>query len=111
MAFRKFKESLQFRNGNLNLKISKEDLEEFNQDQVLFLSDLLWNLDCEFLGETFCLSNFEMGHIIYNNYMDCWYIFNWSLLDTLATGKTVKLYARKMDNEMREMVEKERNSG
>jgi hypothetical protein len=108
MAFRKHDESLQFRNGNLNLKISKEDLKEFNKDQVLFLSDLLFWFDCEFIGETFFLSNYDTGHIIYNSYMDCWYIFNWVLLDTLATGKTVKLYARKMDDEMREMVEKER---
>lgn len=69
MAFRKHKESLQFRNGNLNLRISKEDLEDFNKDQVLFLSDHLFWLDCEFVGETFCLNNFETGHIIYNTYV------------------------------------------
>ena len=107
MAFRKYKESLQFRNGNLNLRISKEDLEDFNKDQVLFLSDLLFWLDCEFVGETFCLNNFETGHIIYNSYMDCWYVFNWSYLDTLALGHTVKLYAREMDDDIRDLVSKE----
>ena len=71
MAFRKYKESLQFRNGNLNLRISKEDLEDFNKDQVLFLSDLLFWLDCEFVGETFCLNNFETGHIIYIYFKIC----------------------------------------
>lgn len=107
MTFRKHKESLQFRNGNLNLKISKEDLEDFNKDQVLFLSDLLFWLDCEFVGETFCLNNFETGHIIYNSYMDCWYIFNWSELDILANGYTLKLEANEMNKGIREIVDKE----
>lgn len=107
MAFRKHKESLQFRNGNLSLRISKEDLKDFNKDQVLFLSDLLSWLDCEFVGETFCLNNFETGHIIYNNYMDCWYIFNWSDLDALALGRAVKLIAREMDDDIRDLVSKE----
>jgi len=107
MAFRKYKESLQFRNGNLNLRISKEDLEDFNKDQVLFLSDLLFWLDCEFVGETFCLNNFETGHIIYNSYMDCWYVFNWSDLDVLALGFAVKLFAREMDDDIRDLVNKE----
>lgn len=107
MAFRKYKESLQFRNGNLNLRISKEDLEDFNKDQVLFLSDLLCWLDCEFVGETFCLNNFETGHIIYNSYMDCWYMFNWSELDILANGYTLKLEANEMNEDIREIVNKE----
>lgn len=107
MAFRKHKESLQFRNGNLNLRISKEDLEDFNKDQVLFLSDHLFWLDCDFIGETFCLNNFETGHIIYNAYMDCWYIFNWSDLDVLALGFAVKLIAREMDDDIRDLVNKE----
>ena len=107
MAFRKYKECLQFRNGNLNIRTGKEDLEDFNKDQVLFLSDLLCWLDCEFIGETFCLNNFEIGHIIYNAYMDCWYIFNWTDLDKLAEGKSVKLFAREVTSEDRELIERE----
>lgn len=107
MAFRKYKESLQFRNGNLNLRISKEDLEDFNKDQVLFLSDHLFWLDCEFVGETFCLNNFETGHIIYNSYMDCWYLFRWFDLNVLALGFAVKLVAMDMNDYIRELVNKE----
>ena len=81
-----------FYNGNLNIQIPKEDLAEFNKDQVLFLDDLLSDLDCEFIGETYCLNNFETGHTIFNSYMNCCYIFAWSDLDRLAAGKTVKLY-------------------
>ena len=107
MAFRMYNDCCQFRNGNIHLRIRKEDLEEFRNDQVLFLSDLLFWLDCSFVGETFCLSNYAEGHIIYNRHMDCWYIFNWDDMDVLANGKTVILYSRRMDDEIRELVEHE----
>ena len=97
----------QFKNGNINVKIEKEDLEDFSNDQVFFLSDLLWYMNCEFIGETFCLGNYETGHLIYNSYMDCCYIFAWSDLDKLAEGKSVKLYAREVTDEDRELIERE----
>lgn len=107
MAFRMYESCKQFKNGNIHLRVRKEDLSEFNRDRVLFLSDLLFWLDCEFIGETFNLSNFATGHIIYNGYMDCWYIFNWDELEILGEGKTVILYARKMDDEIRGMIQNE----
>ncbi len=97
----------QFKNGNLNIRIEKEDLEDYLKDQVFFLSDLLWYMNCEFIGETFCLSNWETGHLIYNSYMDCCYIFPWRELETLDAGKTVKLYAHKPTEDERELIEKE----
>ena len=97
----------QFRNGNINLRIEKEDLEDFKKDQVFFLSDLLWWMNCDFIGETFCLNNFETGHLIYNSYMDCCYIFAWSDLELLAEGKTVKLFAKEVTEDDRELIERE----
>lgn len=97
----------QFKNGNINVKIEKEDLEDFKKDQVFFLSDLLWWMNCEFIGETFCLNNFETGHLIYNSYMDCCYVFAWSDLDKLAEGKSVKLYVREVTADDRELIERE----
>lgn len=97
----------QFRNGNINLRIEKEDLEDFKKDQVFFLSDLLWWMNCDFIGETFCLNNFETGHLIYNSYMDCCYIFAWSDLEQLAKGKTVKLFAKEVTEDDRELIERE----
>ena len=96
---------IQFKNGNINLRIPKEDLEDFKKDQVLYLSELLsWN-NCDFIGETYCLNNFETGHTIYNWYMDCTYIFPWRELDTLASGKMVKLYARPVEDWEQELLE------
>lgn len=96
-----------FYNGNMNLQIPKEDLEEFNKDQVLFLPDMLSYLDCEFIGETYCLNNFETGHTIFNSYMNCCYIFAWSDLEKLAKGRCVKLHARPVTEEDLEMIERE----
>lgn len=96
----------QFNNGNLNIQIPKEDLTEYNKDQVLFLDDILSGLDCEFIGETYCLNNFETGHTIFNSYMNCCYIFAWSDLDQLAAGKMVKLYARPVTEDDREIMER-----
>ena len=95
-----------FYNGNLNIQIPKEDLEEFNKDRVLFLSNLLSYLDCEFIGETYCRNNFETGHTIFNSYMNCCYIFAWSDLDRLAKGLSVKLYARPVTEDDIEIMER-----
>ena len=97
----------QFKNGNLNIRIDKEDLEDFHRDEVFFLADQLWNMNCEFVGETFCLNNYETGHLIYNSYMDCCYIFPWKELKTLVEGKTLKLYAHEVTGYERELIEKE----
>ena len=97
----------QFKNGNLSVRVEKEDLEDYLKDQVFFLSDLLWHMNYDFIGDTFCLSNLETGHLIYNSYMDCCYIFPWRELETLADGKTVKLYAHKPTEDERELIEKE----
>lgn len=98
---------IQFDNGNLNIRVMKEDLVHFQKDPVFFLSELLSDLNCEFVGETFCLSNFDTGHLIYNSFMDCCYIFPWRDLETLCSGKTVKLYAHRVTDDEREWIEKE----
>ena len=98
---------IQFKNGNINLRIPKEDLEDFKKDQVLYLLELLsWN-NCDFIGDTYCLNNFETGHTIYNWYMDCTYIFPWRDLEMLAAGKMVKLYAHPVSEDEREIIEQE----
>lgn len=107
MSLRSHDECTLFRNGNLSLRIPKDQITEFNKDRVLYLSDLLSWMDCEFIGETFNLSNWVTGHLIYNSYMDCCYIFAWDELDRLACGLTVKLYARPVSEEERKLIENE----
>lgn len=80
---------------------------ENKRDSLLTLSSVLDEIDCSFIGETYCLNNYETGHTVYNSYSDLVYIFTWSKLETLEAGKAVKLFARKPDETDRELIEME----
>jgi len=95
----------EFKNGNINIKLDNDAIEEFKKDELLFLCDCLSWIDCDFIGETYCLSNYDIGHTLYNSYSDLVYIFPWSCLEDLKQGKTVKLYARKPDKWDRGLIE------
>ena len=97
----------EFKNGNINIKYDPERIAEAAKDPVLIIASVLEWIDCYFIGETYCLSNYATGHTVYNVYSDRVYIFPWEALETLAAGKTVKLYARKPDEFDREIIEKE----
>ena len=79
----------EYKNGNITIKFDSE------------------LIDCEFIGETFYLSNYETGHLIHNCYSDLVYIFAWSDLEKLQQGKTVKIFARIPDESDRELIEME----
>lgn len=97
----------EYKNGNITIKYYKEGIEESKKDNVLLLSSLLEMIDCSFIGETYCLSNWETGHTIYNAYSDLVYVFPWSEIEELEQGKTIRLYARKPDETDKEILEKE----
>lgn len=97
----------EYENGNITIKYYKEGIQESKRDPILTLSSLLDMIDCYFIGETYCLSNYETGHTIYNIYSDLVYIFAWSEVETLEVGKAVKLFARKPDETDRELIEME----
>lgn len=89
----------EFKNGNINIKYDPDTIKEAIKDELLTLFNLLGNIDCYFIGETYCLGNYETGHTVYNIYSDLVYIFAWSDLEELKAGHTVKLYARKPEKE------------
>lgn len=97
----------EYKNGNITIKYYKEGIEESKKDNILLLSSLLEMIDCSFIGEIYCLSNWATGHPIYNAYSDLIYIFAWGDIDKLEKGKTIRLYARKPDETDREILEKE----
>jgi len=97
----------EFQNGNINLRFDRTMIEEAQKDEILTLVSLLETLDYYFIGESYCLSNYETGHTVYNAYSDLVYIFAWSELEKLIQGKTVKLYARKPNKTDREILESE----
>ena len=97
----------EFKNGNISIKLDKFAIDEMEKDSLYYISDLLDWLDCYFIGEDYCLSNYETGHTLYNCHSDLVYIFHWCYLDQLKEGKTVRLYARKPDAADREILESE----
>ena len=104
----RFDEVKRFKNGNLNIRFFDENIQDcktgkFSDIELLYFA--LENVDCYFIGEQFCLSNYTMGCYIYNYYNDCYYILNFSDLDILLQGKTLKLYARyDIDDDMRDLI-------
>lgn len=90
-----------FKNGNYNVKMEKDD---FNKESTLI--NLLWALgeyDCGLFGDEYCLGNaIGMAVDVYDYYTDKLVRIPYSILDDLEMGKTVKLYARKLDEFDRE---------
>lgn len=87
----------EFENGNINIKLSVDAIANINAGKysdIEVISWLLDGLDCYFIGEQFCLSNFDMGVSIYNCYSDLVYILAFSdIINKLMQNKTLKLYA------------------
>ena len=106
----RFHEVKRFKNGNLNVKFFQENIEDYKAGKfsdIELLSFALEDVDCYIIGEQFCLSNYAMGCLIYNAYMDCIYILNFNDLDILLQGKTLKLYADfRIDEDTREIMER-----
>lgn len=106
----RFDEVKRFKNGNINVRFFDENIEDCKAGKfsdIELLSFALENADCYIVGEEFCLSNYAMGCLIYNAYMDCIYILNFNDLDILLQGKTLKLYANfNIDDETRELIER-----
>ncbi len=90
--------AVEFKNGNINVKLDKETLENIGKGDLgaLFCAldgALLW-LDCEFYGEDYCISNYDMGTALFNSHNGKVYEVSHSdLLGVLGEGKTLKLYA------------------
>ncbi len=97
----------EFKNGNLSIRYYREGREFAARDAVLALSEALDLVDCYLIGETYCISNWETGHTVYNAYSDLVYIFAWSDLEKLAAGRAVRLYARRPDEADREIISRE----
>ena len=97
----------EYKNGNIIIKYDRDMIAESERDSLLTLSSVLDEIDCSFIGETYCLNNYETGHTVYNAYSDLVYIFAWSELEALEAGKAVKLFARKPDETDRELIERE----
>lgn len=100
----------EFQNGNLSIRFPVEYRGKLKSGVVSAIEVISWvldELDCYFIGDTFCLGNDAMGAMIYNCYSDLVYIINFNDIDeTLAAGHWLRLYARIPDKNDREVIDK-----
>lgn len=104
---RKTDHCTEYKNGNIAIRYDPDTIADSKKDDVLTISDVLSEIDCDFIGESYCLNNWEMGHTVYNVYSDLVYVFPWRSLESLEAGKTIRLYARKPDETDREILARE----
>ena len=97
----------EYKNGNIVIKYDSELIELAKKEPIFAIETALDGNDCYFIGETYCLNNYETGHTVYNAYSDLVYIFAWSNLKALEAGKAVRLFARKPDETDRKLIERE----
>ena len=95
----------EYKNGNITIKYDEDAISDARKDAILTISEILSQIDCVFIGDSFCLSNYEIGHLIYNLYSGYAYIFPWRFLDTLLEGKTIRLYASVPDADTLRYIE------
>ena len=100
-----------YKNGNITVKFSPDDIASIRTGRVSdieILSYILESVDCYFVGDNFCLSNYDMGCLIYSAYSDKMFILAFSDLENiLMSGKTLRLYARTPDETDRELLANE----
>lgn len=98
----------EFNNGNLSIRFPVEYRDKLKSGVVSAIEVINWvldELDCYFIGEEFCISNYSMGAMIYNCYSDLVYIIDFSDIENvLAAGRWLRLYARKPDETDRQVI-------
>ena len=95
----------EYRNGNITIKFDLTcEIREKSSD-IEIAAWLLDSLDTYIIGDQFCLSNYDMGCMLYNLHSDYVYILSFSELDkAYNTGNVLRLYARRPDANDRETI-------
>ena len=104
-------EGQRFKNGNLNIRFSPDEIQDINAGKYSQIELLSWKLeafDTTFIGEQYCLSNYTVGVTLYSYYSDNVFLLDLSDLDNiLMEGRALKLYATKPTPADRENIESE----
>lgn len=104
-------EGQRFKNGNLNIRFSPDEIANIKAGKcsaIELLSCKLETFDTYFIDEEYCLSNYATGGTLYSYYVDKVFVLDFSdVNNVLMEGGTLKLYARKPEDEEREIIESE----
>jgi hypothetical protein len=94
-------------NHDLVIEYDNDTIQAAAKDELLTFSEVLFWLDTNIIGEEFCLSNFDMGIMLYNCYSDKCYIVSGTDLERIKAGDKVTLHAYDPDEDDREAIERE----
>jgi hypothetical protein len=94
-------------NHDLVIEYDNDTIQAAGKDELLTFSEVLFWLDTNIIGEEFCLSNFDMGIMLYNCYSDKCYIVSFTDLEKIKAGEKVVLSAYDPDEDDREAIERE----
>lgn len=96
---------------NIVLQFSPEEITDIRCGKVSDVETISWlleSIDCTFIGESYCLSNYTMGATIYNYYLDRCYVIDFSDVENiLMKGYHLSLKARTPDKGDREILKRE----
>lgn len=90
--------------GVITIQYDTDGIEMANKDEILMFFSSVEMLDCNPIGEQYCISNFDMAFDMYNNYTDLIYRVPFSDLEKLEQGETIELWGHTPDNDEREMI-------
>ena len=97
-----------YKNNNLDVQFSQDEIAKIKDGRYTPLemleSIIEWS-GCYLIGEIFCISNYDCGVDIYNLNRDVIYTLRMSDIDrVLLKGKTLKLYAREVNEYERQTL-------
>lgn len=91
-----------FKNGNIHFRLDDWDnVSDYESDVVNFIN---LHDDLNLIGDEFCISNYEMGFMLYDWYSDRFYIISFSDCERFMQGKTVITYPINYSNEERKEI-------
>lgn len=98
-------------NGNIVLQFFPEEIADIRVGKVSTVEMISWlleEIDCAFIGESYCLDNYRMGATIYNTYSDLCYVIDFlDVENILMNGLQLMFIARAPDEGDREILERE----
>jgi hypothetical protein len=106
-VLRKNDNIVELMNHDLVIEYDNDTIQEAARDELLIFSDVIGWLDTNIIGEEFCLSNWDMGIMLYNCYSDKCYIVSFTDLERIKAGDKVTLHAYDPDEDDREAIERE----
>ena len=91
-------------NNDLVIEYNNDTIKEAEKDEMLTFSGVLFWMDTDIIGEEFCLSNYEMGIMLYNGYSDKCYIVTFTDLERIKAGEKVTLSAYEPSEDDRKAI-------